>query len=81
MRFLTTEPVPFAGKAIAIICHFNMTWQGNPKTEGHYSSERILFSSLFALTLEYHYDYPDVVWATYNDIMQNKRTEKEGKGG
>lgn len=27
---LTTDPAPFLWEAIAIICHFNMTWQGGP---------------------------------------------------
>lgn len=28
---LTTDPAPFLCEAIAIICHFNMTWQGGLK--------------------------------------------------
>lgn len=49
---LTRDPAPFLHKAIAIICHFNMTWQGDPKNRA-IIHQHVYF--VLILILEYHY--------------------------
>lgn len=49
---LTIDPAPFLCEAIAIICHFNMTWQGGP-TNMAIIHQYVYF--VLILILEYHY--------------------------
>lgn len=49
---LTIDPAPFLCEAIAIICHFNMTWQGGP-TNMAIIHQYVYFVPI--LILEYHY--------------------------
>lgn len=55
---LTTDPAPFLREAIAIICHFNMTWQGGPKNMA-ITHQYVYF--VLILILEYHYYSPHIV--------------------
>lgn len=55
---LTRDPAPFLREAIAIICHFNMTWQGGPKNMA-VIHQYVYF--VLILILEYHYHSSHIV--------------------